>query len=66
MAERSELCAYYDAAPEPNDSFVFQHQHPAGPGPLFFFVPVGAKAAVRVPVCERHAKVLADQFRYVI
>lgn len=58
-------CAYFEPAPPGDglpDGAVVQDPHDAAPGPLFFFVPVADGAAVRVPVCEEHCRVLRIQF----
>lgn len=55
-------CEYFSPIHDSSDNkLVLGCDQPAGDGPLYLFVPVGLSAAVRVPVCERHAKLLADQ-----
>ena len=50
--------AWRDARPWFPDDGVVGCEEEQGPGPLFFFVPVHG-GAVRVPVCRRHADLLA-------
>jgi hypothetical protein len=62
---RLPLCAYFEPPPPGEDlpeDIVVQDPHDAGEGPLYFFVPVANGAAVRVAVCEAHARLLAAQF----
>jgi hypothetical protein len=55
-------CAYFDPDPDAGNGIVSQDPHDAGDGPLYFYVPVAGGAAVRVPVCKKHAEVLRRQF----
>jgi hypothetical protein len=57
---RRELCGFFETPPQaPESDQVIQCPEPQGAGPLFFLVPVPG-GAVRVPVCDKHGRVLAE------
>ena len=62
---RNPLCAYFEhdeTLAKPDSPVVFNDFHEAADGPLYFFVPVNGRDAVRVAVCEEHCRILEGMY----